>query len=180
METAQIEFEKIYETTYQKTLVYVTKRCGNLFDISDIMQEIYMEVYQTINNKGGGYLKEPMAFVLHVAKSKVYRHYTLQEKLKNCCPLFFQTTENEELERADLVENASLSPEEVTFSEERLGEVWRFLQTKPQEVQRVFYLFYYGELTISEIARELHLKESTVKNRIYRTTNEIRKQFKEG
>ena len=39
---------------------------------------------------------------------------------------------------------------------------------------KIFYLYYAEGLKITEIAKELKLKESAVKNKIYRTLKELK------
>ena len=38
-------FNDIYNKTYKKLLLYVLKRCSNIEDVSDILQETYAEIY---------------------------------------------------------------------------------------------------------------------------------------
>lgn len=38
-------FNEIYDKTYKKILLYVLKRCSNIEDVSDILQETYAEIY---------------------------------------------------------------------------------------------------------------------------------------
>jgi len=54
------------------------------------------------------------------------------------------------------------------------------VQSKSKEVQKIFYLFYMGGLTIPEITKELSCSESNVKNKLYRTVKEIRTIYKKG
>ena len=79
-------FNEIYDQTYDKVLRYVISKCGNTNDIADIVQETYLELYQTIVKRGAAYIKNPGAFVLQLAKAKVYKHYSLMEKLKRILP----------------------------------------------------------------------------------------------
>ena len=95
-------FGRIYDATYKKTLLYVTSRCQNTGDIPDILQEIYTDVYSAIAKKGGNYLKNEEAFVMQIAKSKLYRHYSLSQKMKRFLPLFIRNDEGEEIAVHDL------------------------------------------------------------------------------
>lgn len=63
-------FCQIYDNTYRKASLLVTSKCGNLDDISDILQETYAEVYAAIQQKGISYIKEPEGFVLDIARKK--------------------------------------------------------------------------------------------------------------
>lgn len=60
-------------------------------------------------------------------------------------------------------------------------EVWDYIKQKNIIFIKVFYLYYYSDLKISQIATELNISESKVKNILYRTIKEIKeKMMKEG
>ena len=59
-----------------------------------------------------------------------------------------------------------------------LEEVKRILFQKPQDVKKVFYLFYEVGLTTPEIAKALSMSESNVKHKLYRTLGELRALLK--
>lgn len=44
-------------------------------------------------------------------------------------------------------------------------------------LKKIFYLYYYMDKDISEIALLFSVKESTIKNRLYRTLRELRKNL---
>ena len=172
-------FNKIYDETYRKTLLYVTSKCGNTDDISDIMQEIYIEVYSVIVKKNIDYVKNEEAFVMQITKSKLYKHYSFGQKVKHIIPLFSQNDKGEEINILDF-ETEDYSVENQTISNDLSDEIWSVVQSKSKEVQKIFYLFYMGGLTIPEITKELSCSESNVKNKLYRTVKEIRTIYKKG
>lgn len=45
------------------------------------------------------------------------------------------------------------------------------------DIRKIFYLYYSLELTIAEIAVELEMTESNIKNKLYRTLAELRQRF---
>ena len=145
-------FDEVYESTYRKTLAFVTHRCGNAEDIADILQETYAEVYCVLVRRGLDYMTSPEAFVLRVARTKVHRHYTLFEKMKNMIPL---TVHNEDGEEYDIAELETPGPS--------------------VEDQLVDHLFL--DLPISQVAVELHTNDSTVKSWIYRAVRDVRKRM---
>jgi RNA polymerase sigma-70 factor (ECF subfamily) len=55
-----------------------------------------------------------------------------------------------------------------------LDEIRRFIEQKPQDVKKVFYLFYDAGHSIPEIAQLLSMSESNVKHKLYRTLKELR------
>ena len=53
-----------------------------------------------------------------------------------------------------------------------------YIQRKPADVRKIFYLFYDVGITIPEIARELSMSESNVKHKLYRTIKELQNILK--
>ena len=172
-------FNRIYDETYRKTLLYVTSKCGNTDDISDILQEIYIEVYSVIVEKGADYVKNEEAFVMQITKTKIYRHYSFLEKIKHIIPLFSKNDEGEEINILDF-ETKDYSVENETINNDLLDAIWRIVKSKSKEAQKIFYLYYMGDLTIPEITKKLSCSESNVKNKLYRTVKEIRTIYKKG
>jgi RNA polymerase sigma-70 factor (ECF subfamily) len=172
-------FNKIYDETYRKTLLYVTSKCGSIDDIPDILQEIYIEVYSVTVKKGIDYVKNAEAFVMQLTKTKLYKHYAFAQKLKHNIPLFSYIDEGEEINILDF-ETEDYSVEDQIITKDLLNEIWCIVKSKPEQAQKIFCLFYIGGLTIPEITKELSCSESNVKNNLYRTVNEIRTIYRKG
>lgn len=164
-------FNEIYDQTYEKVLRYVISKCGNTSDIADIIQETYLELYQTILKRGATYINNPGAFMLQLAKAKVYKHYSLAEKLKRLLP---RISPDREIAPPALEE---VQVHEAYVNSATIREIWTLLQGQDQQVQKIFYLYYYCGLKLREISRELDLHESTVKHKLYRTLAELRKFY---
>ena len=166
-------FDEIYASTNKAVLAFVTAKCGNTADIQDIVQDTYVEVYRILEKRGVAYIKNDKALVLRIARQKLSRHYSLAERLKIFVPMTVVTDEGEEVNVADFEADAFLT-EEFTVDKMILEEVRRCIQQKPQDVKKVFYLFYDVGQTIPEIARALSMSESNVKHKLYRTLKELR------
>ena len=176
--TNEEEFDEIYNNTYKKIQMYVTCRCSRTDYIVDIIQEIYLHIYKTICRKGADFIKNKEAFAMQVAKHKIYSYYTLMERFKNIISINSKSNEeyiNEDIEKVDNFFENEL--EKSIISKDKLELVWNYIQGKNEETKKVFYLFYYCDMSIKEISKNLNISESNVKNKIYRTTNEIRKKF---
>lgn len=57
MKTVDDIFNEIYDATYTSCLIYVTCKCRNTQDIPDILQEIYMSLYNILAKKGSSHIK---------------------------------------------------------------------------------------------------------------------------
>ncbi len=44
----QKKFEEIYRRTYRHVLKYIVCKCQNLDDVNDLIQDVYVELYETL------------------------------------------------------------------------------------------------------------------------------------
>jgi len=119
---------------------------------------------------------------LKIAEVKLDRHYKSAERRTR--PFSFFAREEDggdsgELELTDLERDLQTRDMEDGIAESLVAEeVWAALSRKSQDVQKIFYLYYYCELKLSEIAAELGLSESNVKHKLYRTLQELREHYR--
>jgi len=166
-------FGEIYDATRRQVLAYITAKCRYTDDISDIFQETYMDFYQVLASRGEGHVKCTTAYMMKIARRKIAKHYTLLERLKAFVPMTFENEEGGYAELADFVPDSFLL-EEFAINQLMVEAAWQYLKQKPQEVKKVFYLYFEAGLKITEIAEALGLTESNVKNKLYRTLKELR------
>ncbi|MDR3186230.1 MAG: sigma-70 family RNA polymerase sigma factor [Christensenellaceae bacterium] len=164
-------FCKIYEATYHKTATYIIAKCNDLPDAEDILQNTYNELFCVLKNKGIDYITNINAFVMHIAKTKLKRHYSLVRRIKD--------------NLVSLVDNQSriadvpmLDDIEINFvNKEMVAEILKFLDKKPLIVKKIFALYFYYDHGLREISELLSMSESSVKYRLYTTLSEIRKIY---
>ncbi len=168
MEQIRKYFDQIYNETYDKTLAYILTKCGRKDVVEDILQEVYLELLKVLEQKKVHYIKSPEAFVLQLAKSKVYRYYSEQEQQKVCD----YVEEPEESATFDTNRNATW--EDVLIDQLTAKEVMEYLAEKDELTKEIFYQHFFEDKTIKEIAKVQGVKEFTVKNRLYRTLKELR------
>lgn len=156
-------FNKLYETTYPDILKYVICHVLKIEDVEDIMQNIYLEVIKKLKKK-----KEiDKYYILGIAKHKVKDFYRFKYKEKI---IFLK--DQEEIE---LLENipSDFNLEKTVSDKYEVEEVWNILKQKKMIIFRVFYLYYYFDLTIKEISNTLNISESNTKHYLYRTLKEL-------
>ena len=166
-------FEEIYNNTYKATSRYVICKCANLDDANDIIQNTYLELYSILKRKSIIELDNITSYVIGIAKKKIIKHYGILYKFKM---KYMHIEEDKEL---DIPDNLNIEDDFILKSSN--DQVWSYLKSKGDRVEKIFYLYYGLELKIKEIAQELNLTESNVKNIIYRTIKELKKDLeKEG
>lgn len=162
------DFESLYRETYNKTLKFVIIRCNNLNDVNDIIQDTYIELFNKLRKNSKIELDNIDGFIYGIASNIIKRHYSKKKKEK-IVTLFNE--QNEEI--IDIKDGFDLEQDVIT--KENVKEVWEFLKGKDLLTAKIFNLYFALDMKISEIAKELQLQESNVKNRIYRTLKEIKK-----
>lgn len=145
-------------------------KCSNIEDVNDLVQDTYVELYNILKKKQKIYLENCQSFVIGIAKKKIQKYYGLLYRLKN--HNIYQV-ENEEIELPD-----DLDLEVETIKKLSAEAVWNYIKTKNIKTVKVFYLYYCTEIKISQIAKELNMSESNVKNILYRTIKDIKENIK--
>jgi len=174
---AASRFDEIYNSTSKAALAYITAKCGRTADISDIFQDTYMELYQVLTRRGADYVTNGSAFVLRIAKQKLARYYSLRDRLRLFISITASDDGGEELDLSDWESDAFLT-EDFAVDHILLEAARQFIAQKPEDVKKIFYLFYDVGKTIPEIALALAISESSLKNKLYRTLKELRNLLK--
>jgi len=169
----QQHFEQIYLSTYNKVLKYIVMHCSNLEDVNDIVQEAYIQLHDLMSKNRVELREDLSPFIIGIAKNKMKDFYRNKNKFK-----FFSRSNNDE--KLDILDTISddIDIEEVTIQSETVEEIWNFLKQKRAVIGKVFYLYYYLDMKVKDIAEELCLNESVIKNHLYRTIKEMNEYFK--
>lgn len=165
-------FEKIYNETYSQILKFIICKCKNLDDVNELIQDTYVELYKTIKNKKNIIVEDHLSYILGISKNILKKYYKNKYKEKT---VFLTDDINEEN-----VDSSSIDEIEIDFiNKNNVEEVWNYLKKKGIIIEKSFYLYYAVGLKISEISKLLNIKESSVKNYIYRTVKELKLTFRE-
>lgn len=162
-----IDFENIYQRTYDNTLKFIVIKCNNIDDINDIIQDTYIELYHKLQRKNID-VENEKNYIVGIAKNIIKRHY---RKVKN---------ENNEIsinEYENMEVSDDINIEDNFITQENAKDVWNYIENKDIITTKVFYLYYILGYKIEEIAEEMNLNLSNVKSRIYRNIKEMKKIF---
>jgi len=159
-------FEKVYEETYKNTLKFVMCKCNNLDDVNDIVQDVYVELYKVWKNLKTVQINNIYGYIIGIAGNIMKKYY------KNKQLINLNTTDIEEAEIKD-----DIDIEEIVLNKDDFEKIWNYIKHKKPIIWKIFYLHYYFDNTIREVAEELDINESAVKNYLYRTLNELRITF---
>lgn len=165
------KFNGIYDATYKNTLKYVLLHCNDLDDVKDIVQDTYLDFYKYISRKHFIKIDNVEAYIVGIAKNVLKKYYRFKSKNSNIVSIY----QNEDIK---IISDSNIDIELQFITKENAEYVWNYIKEKDIRIAKIFYCFYYLDMKINEIAFEMQLNESTVKNYIYRTIKELQKQFK--
>lgn len=157
------KFEALYNDSYPAISKYVICNCSNIEDVKDIIQNIYIEAFKKIDRI------DNKAYIQGIAKHKVKDYYRFKYKRK--LTSLFETKED-----IELIENIpnDINIEKTYLIKYDVEQVWTYLKKKNIIITKIFYLYYYLNFTIKEIAKELNITEANTKNYLYRTLKELK------
>lgn len=166
-------FENVYNETKDHVYKFIAAGCYKLSDIDDIFQNTYISIYNAICK--GTPIEEPEAFAICVAKRELSRYYSVMRKLGSFIRSALPHSEIPDAEDAD-----TYCIEDSVADRHLAAEVNKLLSKKDITTQKIFFLYYYRDMTLGEIAQLLGIGESAVKRRLYSTLEQLRRIYGKG
>ena len=173
MSSTEERFDQLYEQTRQNTLRFISSKCIRITDIEDIYQETYLRVFDAI--KDGREIREPEGFVIGIAKHCLSQYYSAAQRLRARISL---SAGNASGEPVDIGGDTDI--EQLVADRTLLDEVFSEICRLPSEVQRIFYLHYFLELSLPETARLMGMSEGKVTQRLYKAVRQLRRKYRGG
>lgn len=158
------KFNKIYNDTYEDVVKYVVCRCKRIDDVSDIVQNIYLEVLKSLKNKDIN-----KSYIIGISNHKIKDYYRFRYRKKEI------SIEEPDQNNITLYEKIPSNIDVVNnyITNNDIDKVWTYLNKKSIIISRIFYLYYYMGYKIKEISQILNISEINVKHYLYRTLNEL-------
>ena len=161
---------------YQKPVYNLAYRmCGNADDAFDLSQEAFLNAWKGLK---GFQFQSSFSTWLYRLTSNVCLSYLRSKKRKSAVSLVFLDDEEEEQEW-EIADSAPL-PEEQTISKEERRQVESALNSLEVEYREALALSVYSGLSYQQIAEIQGVQEGTVKSRIFRAREKIRRIIQSG
>lgn len=168
-ELISLHFNSVYDEYFDEIRRFTAVRCSDPDQLSDLLQEIWLEYYRSVAKKGVDYAKEPIALLYKIARRRTARYFSLKKKLMKLVPV------NEEDDKI-LLPDIYTDAEEKALSSVEAERIWEILSSYPSEIRKIFYLYFYEDMSLPEISRATGLRLSSVKNKLYRTLKELKER----
>ncbi|MFP3153415.1 RNA polymerase sigma factor [Lachnospiraceae bacterium ZAX-1] len=153
-------YDEIYRYAYRQSKHSTDRK----EEAQDLAQEIFISALRslpTFNRRKASF----RTWLYQVANSRIidsHRRFCLFEVQIDETEIFDNTDFTQELQNTDL-----------------LQKIEGHISSLPSDVQRIFRLHLYGDMTFALIAKALALPEATVKTKFYRTIKQIKEVFRD-
>jgi RNA polymerase sigma-70 factor (ECF subfamily) len=167
----------VFRMFVEKHQLPVFKVCNgfihNKEDSEDIVQEVFVEVYQSIHNFRGEAKLSTWLYRIAVNKSLNYlRKNKIKKNLKSIESLFAGNKN-----RLDEIEDNNLRPDENIEQNERSGILFRAVNSLSTNQRIAFILNKYEDLSYKEIAEIMNTSLPAVESLIHRAKINLQKKL---
>jgi RNA polymerase sigma-70 factor (ECF subfamily) len=163
-------FNRVYDDTYHEILRYVIIKTSRADQVDDIVQNIYSNFYARILKRGHADIRMPEAFIIRLTEKELARHYKRTAERKE-----FETELGDDAMQLE----SDVPPFDVRLEgKEALETVRDIVRRLPLLSFKAFALFYYYDMSVASIAKQLAISEQNVKTRLWRARNAIKKELK--
>jgi RNA polymerase sigma factor (sigma-70 family) len=154
-------FDILYERYFSRVYHFVDKRLRNRADTEESVQEVFINIFSSIDSYRG---EAPFsAWVFGLARRTIARRF--KRKRHPTVPLFEDEQEGESAHVS-----STPTPLEAYECEERLSRMEEAVSSKLSPLQwKLFRLHHVEDKSISEIADRLERTEDSIKSNLYRT-----------
>lgn len=153
-------FESLYYLSIPYLKGYLWKLGINYCDMDDLIQEVFIEVFKSIDKLQDANCYYTWLYTVARSKfyrfqSKFYKYHTVELEVN----MFSET-------------NKEFLPEEVFASNERAGQVEQIFEQLTQEQAQIVKLRYLKEMSMREIAEHCTIPIGTVKSRLFQARHQ--------
>ena len=166
----QEAFSPLVRKYQQGVHALVWRKIGDFHIAQEITQDAFLQAYRKL-----GTLKNPTQFSgwLYVIAANLCRSWFRKNRMP--VPESLETTEATEVDRVSY--SQYVAEKQATEADETRREVVKtLLQKLPESERTVMTLHYLGEMTIQAISEFLGVSPNTVKSRLSRARNRLRKE----
>ncbi|WP_317312127.1 RNA polymerase sigma factor [Clostridium thermobutyricum] len=156
---------KLIKLYYKSIYVYVYKQVSCEELSKDLTQEIFISMLRSIRNFDSS-KSSFKTWLYKISSNKIIDYYRSKEYKHT-----IKITDIEEFEFRD-----SINIEKEIIQKENLNEILNVVNGFESNIQQIFRLKVFGEMTFKEISELISLSESTVKTKYYSSIKKLKKE----
>lgn len=170
-------FNTVYDQTINSLTKYVISKCGNILDAEDILQNIYARFYKRILQKGYSDIDNAEAFLISIAKFE-FKSYYASKKKTGVTESFSDYTDEQMVMIENEMSKTQKNFDDVLCNKLLARAIFEDIANADELTGKIFYLYFVCDMKLADIAEELNMNLSAVKNKLYRTIERQKKKFK--
>ena len=151
-------FDQIYADHYRTMFRVANKMVGNTDDASDIVQEVFIYLFDKLNN--GSEVLHPKSWLYRATSNKCYDQLRKQIRFQNLDGL------------------ADLKNEDDIIETEEMKAAINFVLSKLSPKEKILAVLYSEGLTYKELAEATGIRFTSVGKMLSRTLQKLEKEFK--
>jgi len=168
MRYTEEDFETIYRATVNHVSKHVFFKVQNLQDAQDLVQDLYFELYKHMQSCTER-IEYPQAYLISMANHALSTYY--QAKLRRPVTLI-----DDEI---DLFESLpdTFELETEVLDKITAEELWAQINKYPELDRNLLIARFRFDMSYSEISKQYNLPETTIKSKVYKTLEDLKKKF---
>lgn len=169
----EAQFNRIYDLTVRETAAYLYAKSRRPEDVSDLLQETFLQLYQMLKGSSGTPIHSPHGLVRTFANRTLYAYYQTELPL----PLAYPNESDRSFNESSIDQLEDEIVHELDEQISRSVTLQQLLDTLKVEAPldwRIIILYYDYDLKLRTIAEYLEVPLSTVKSRLYRCLKRLR------
>lgn len=163
-------FDHLVERYHRQIVNFVFRMVGNYETALDLAQEVFIKVYGSLERYNPEF--KFSTWIYKIASNTAIDY--LRKQSVALSPLYM-VSDDEELELP--IPSKTLSPERVLERSERSAQIEEAISKLPPRYRELIVLRHVSELSYDEIADVTGLPLGTVKNRIFRARDAMRRHL---
>ena len=161
-------FEKLYTEYYDRLYFFVLKNVGRKDAAEDITQDAFLKSMEKI-----GTLDVPENYVTWLHSIAYNRAVDMMRSEKHS--VYFETDEEQESVMDSLSLNEPLMlPEDFAVNKERAAQLKEVIDSLRPEVRSAVILYYYDDMSLTEVGKALGMNENAVKQKLFRARKTLK------
>jgi len=157
---------ELLNSFYEKVFAYFLRLCGREEDAADLTQKTFAKVWTSLGSYRG---RSTFSTWVHGVARHVYVDWRRRKEL----------TSPADDRWWDLQPDSQASPFESTAEREIAEQLYALVEKLDEDAREAVHLHYYQELTLEQTAEVLGVAESTVKYRLRRAVDFLKRHVSE-
>lgn len=168
MRYTEEDFENIYRATYPHVSKYVFFKVQSLQDAQDLVQNLYYSLYKHMQQCSEK-IDNPQAYLIRMANNELSGYY--KDKAQRPVTLIDDDF--------DLIEAipANFELELDVLDKVVSDDLWLEIDRMPEMDRNLLIARFRFDLNYNEISKQFNLPETTIKSKVYRSLELLKKKF---